>query len=57
LGLVVALHTPISAQQKVEAQEKEVFTKGEAVQLLSATDFVKKKIGELLSWTIWLSLR
>lgn len=27
-------------------------TKGEAIKLLSATDFMKKKIGDLLSWTI-----
>jgi len=27
-------------------------TKGEAIKLLSTTDFMKKKIGDLLSWTI-----
>jgi hypothetical protein len=32
--------------------EKEVLTRGEAILLLSATDFVKNKINELLSWTI-----
>ncbi len=30
----------------------EALTKGEAVQLLSATDFMRQKIGELLSWTV-----
>lgn len=38
------------AQQKAEAQEE--LTKGEAVMMISASDFMKKKIGELLSWTI-----
>ncbi|MBU1026605.1 MAG: hypothetical protein KKA31_02625 [Candidatus Margulisbacteria bacterium] len=33
------------------AQEKKL-TKGEAVMKISTTDFVKKKIGELLSWTV-----
>jgi len=52
LFISLFLSHPAFAQQKAAAQEKEVLTKGEAVQLLSATDFVKKKIGELLSWTI-----
>jgi hypothetical protein len=43
---------PAYAQKKVEAEEKEVLTKGETVMYLSATDFMKKKIGELLSWTV-----
>lgn len=38
------------AQKKAAAAE--TMTKGEAVMLLSATDFMKKKIGELLSWTV-----
>lgn len=42
---------PAHAQTKAEASEK-YLTKGEAVMLISATDFMKKKIGELLSWTI-----
>lgn len=32
--------------------EEQVFTKGDAIKLLSSTDFVKKKISQLLSWTI-----
>lgn len=45
-GLARAAH----AQEK--AATGEALTKGEAVMLLSATDFMKKKIGELLSWTV-----
>lgn len=41
---------PARAQKKAAAEE--VMTKGEAVMLLSATDFMKKKISELLSWTV-----
>ncbi|MEE8637849.1 MAG: hypothetical protein V3T21_02275 [Candidatus Margulisiibacteriota bacterium] len=44
------LVAPAYAQKKAEAEEK--LTKGEAVMYISATDFMKKKIGELLSWTI-----
>ncbi|MCU0640909.1 MAG: hypothetical protein MUC35_02330 [Candidatus Margulisbacteria bacterium] len=32
--------------------EPGTLTKGEAVMMLSATDFMKHKIGELLSWTV-----
>ena len=39
------------AQKKTKPKEK-VLTKGEAIMLLTATDFVKKKIGALLSWSI-----
>jgi hypothetical protein len=31
---------------------EETLTKGEAVMLISATDFMKQKIGELFSWTV-----
>jgi hypothetical protein len=41
---------PAGAAKKAEAEE--YLTKGEAVMLISASDFMKKKIGELLSWTI-----
>lgn len=30
----------------------EVLTKGDAISLISATDFIKNKIGDLFSWTI-----
>ncbi|MDD5382286.1 MAG: hypothetical protein PHH60_01340 [Candidatus Margulisbacteria bacterium] len=44
---------PVHAEAKAAAQTKEeALTKGEAVMLISATDFMKKKIGELLSWTV-----
>ncbi|MDD5594611.1 MAG: hypothetical protein PHG97_07740, partial [Candidatus Margulisbacteria bacterium] len=41
---------PAAAQKKAGAEE--AMTKGEAIQLLSTTDFMKQKIGELLSWTV-----
>lgn len=50
LLLVAAAMAPAGAQKRAEAGE--TLTKGEAVMLISATDFMKKKIGELLSWTI-----
>lgn len=34
------------------APAEEVLSKGEAVAMISATDFMKNKIGDLLSWTI-----
>jgi hypothetical protein len=43
---------PAYAQVTREAETPEKLTKGEAVMLLSATDFMKKKIAALLSWTI-----
>ena len=46
----VILLVPAYAQEKEDAQE--VLTKGEAVVRISAADFMKQKIGELLSWTI-----
>jgi len=52
IGLLAltALNVPARAERKAEAQE--YLTKGDAVMLISATDFMKKKIGELLSWTV-----
>ncbi len=47
---LVILAGPTHAQKKAEAEE--ALTKGEAAMLLSASDFMKKKIGTLLSWTI-----
>ncbi|MFC1571409.1 choice-of-anchor X domain-containing protein [Candidatus Margulisiibacteriota bacterium] len=52
LILIVALSGPVAAAKKAHAAEKTVLTKGQAIMLLSATDFMKKKIGKLLSWTI-----
>ena len=40
------------AVQAAEKAETQYMTKGEAIQLLTTSDFVKQKIGELLSWTI-----
>lgn len=34
------------------APAEEVLSRGEAIAMISATDFVKNKIGDLLSWTI-----
>jgi hypothetical protein len=48
--IIAAAMAPAGAQKRAEAGE--TLTKGEAVMLISATDFMKKKIGELLSWTI-----
>lgn len=45
------LPVAVYAQKTAEAEE-EALTKGEAVMLLSATDFMRKKIADLLSWTI-----
>lgn len=50
LGALLWLAPPAGAQEK--AAEGETLTKGEAVMMLSATDFMKQKIGELLSWTV-----
>jgi hypothetical protein len=46
-SLAFAGFSPSQAQD-----EKKALTRGEAIMLLSATDFVKNKIGELLSWTV-----
>jgi len=46
----LSLVAPVYAQEKPGTEEE--LTKGEAVVLISASDFMKKKIGELLSWTI-----
>jgi len=51
LYLVSWLFTaPAYAQDKDE--DKAVLTKGDAIMLISATDFMRKKVGELVSWTI-----
>lgn len=47
---LIILSNPVQAQKKAGAEE--YMTKGEAVMLISATDFMKKKIGELISWTV-----
>lgn len=36
---------------------EEALTKGEAISLISATDFIRKKIGDLLSWTVGYDIR
>ena len=36
----------------VSAQEEKALTKGEAIEMLSAADFMRKKIGDLLSWGV-----
>ncbi|MFH1541489.1 MAG: hypothetical protein ABIE84_00160 [bacterium] len=52
LILMLILSAPATAAKKAYAEEGQVLTKGQAVMLLSATDFMKKKIGSLLSWTV-----
>ncbi|OGB89329.1 hypothetical protein A2625_04090 [candidate division WOR-1 bacterium RIFCSPHIGHO2_01_FULL_53_15] len=49
-GFCLNFAAPVYAQKKAEAGE--TLTKGEAIMMLSATDFMKQKIGELLSWTV-----
>jgi hypothetical protein len=43
---------PLAAGAENKAAAGETLTKGEAIMMLSATDFMKQKIGELLSWTV-----
>jgi hypothetical protein len=42
--------TPSLAQKKAGAEE--TMTKGDAVMMLSASDFMKQRISELVSWTV-----
>ena len=51
LALCLA-QTPAPAQQKAAAEETGTMTKGDAVMMLSASDFMKQKISELVSWTV-----
>jgi hypothetical protein len=46
------LVSPVYARAKAEAVEQKALTRGEAIMFIAATDFMKKKIGELVSWTI-----
>ncbi len=50
IALIIAGYRPALAAEK--KSEGEYLTKGEAVMMITATDFMKKKIGELLSWTV-----
>jgi hypothetical protein len=50
-GLLTGAASMAAAPSTVEAMGQPV-TKGEAVRLLAAADFIKNKIGELLSWSI-----
>ncbi|MFH1826068.1 MAG: choice-of-anchor X domain-containing protein [bacterium] len=50
--IIIALIMAGSAGAENKASSGKVMTKGEAIKLLSTTDFMKKKIGELVSWTI-----
>jgi hypothetical protein len=51
LGSLIWL-APLSARAENKPAEVDNLTKGDAVLMLSATDFMKQKIGELLSWTV-----
>lgn len=46
---LVLINAPAYAEAKAEGK---VLTKGEAVMLLSASDFMRNKISELVSWTV-----
>jgi hypothetical protein len=50
LQLIALLLAPAVAQEAGSGTE--VLTRGEALMKISATDFVRRKIGELLSWTV-----
>jgi hypothetical protein len=52
LNFTLILIAPVYAQVKAQAEEQKALTRGEAIMLISATDFMKKKIGELVSWTV-----
>jgi hypothetical protein len=45
-----------AAQTKPVSDDDKPLTVGEAVNLVSATDFMKKKIGEFLNWTVGYDL-
>lgn len=47
----MGISLPAGAEERKSAGD-EYLSKGEAIMLLSATDFMKRKIGELLSWTV-----
>ncbi|MFH1347730.1 MAG: hypothetical protein ABIH22_03470 [Candidatus Margulisiibacteriota bacterium] len=49
---LLVLTGQVFAKDKTAAPGKEVLTKGEAIMRITAAEFVKKKIGDLLSWTI-----
>ena len=53
LLIITLLGRPGHSQTNASTQNgQEVMTKGEAIMLISATDFMKQKIGALVSWTI-----
>lgn len=53
LGLLINLGCCLSpAGAAATAGQAEYLTKGEAVNMLAATDFMKKKINQLVSWTV-----
>jgi len=43
---------PAPARAQDQAGSAETLTRGEAIQMLSASDFMKQKISELVSWTV-----
>lgn len=50
--LILLVLAILAGPSLAQASGKKVMTKGEAVIRITATDFVKQKIGALLSWTI-----
>ncbi|MBN2058164.1 MAG: hypothetical protein JW782_05165 [Candidatus Saganbacteria bacterium] len=52
--LVGCLARPLLAQ--TETGEREMLTRGDAIMRITAADFVKQKIGELLSWSVGYDL-
>jgi hypothetical protein len=56
LGICFALWSlilgPLPAEAQKKAEAEGTMTKGDAIMMLSASDFMKQKISELVSWTV-----
>lgn len=52
LSAVILLGMPVKAEVDQPAEGADYLTKSEVINMISASDFVKKKIGDLLSWSV-----
>lgn len=50
--LLLLIMIVLALSPGVRAEEEKALTKGEAIEMLSAADFMRKKIGDLLSWGV-----
>lgn len=50
--LLLILIVLLALSPGARAEEEKALTKGEAIEMLSATDFMRKKIGDLLNWGV-----